>query len=100
MLLRVLLICWSMTLALPGTALACHDTVSVVSAHTAHHAPTAPRDAVANHDLCLGCIPPTAWQTTGVAAPLIAKALPRLIVLARIDRVLPTPPALPPPRRG
>lgn len=101
MILRLLLMFWTMSLALPGAALACHDPIPTASAvHSAHHAPAEPRDAVVDNDLCLGCIPPSAWNSASVPAPMLAKPLPRLIALARIDRISPTPPALPPPRRG
>ncbi|MBY0519629.1 MAG: hypothetical protein K2P79_04310 [Sphingomonas sp.] len=104
MIARLLLILMMMGLTAPVAARGCHAPAAwaadaAMSAH--HHAPKPHHETpIAAEQMCLGCIPPSSWRATVIAAPLLPAPLPRRTMLARIDRVAPTPPALPPPRRG
>lgn len=104
MIARLLLMLMILGFTAPVGARACHSAAPRAAAATmaAHHnAPKPHHEApAAAAEMCLGCIPPSSWRATAIVAPLLPAPLPRRITLARIDRIAPTPPALPPPRRG
>ena len=107
MILRALIFLWAVTLALPAAAMPCHAPPVAPVAHPdhhgttpAHHAPAGRHDGIVAGDPCPGCIPPGMWRGAAIAAPTLFADLPRRIARARIDRLDPNPPALPPPRLG
>lgn len=104
MIARLILMLLILGFAAPAGARGCHSAAPRAAAATMAAHQTAPKphheEPFAAPEMCLGCIPPSSWRATVIAAPMLPAPLPRRIILARIDRIAPTPPALPPPRRG
>ncbi len=101
MLPRLILTLLLAAFTLPGMAAACHDGAPAVNAvhQRMHHMPPGDQDKASVH-ACIGCIPPSTWQSIAIAAERLPRPIPRTIPIQAYLASRATPPALPPPRLG
>ncbi|WP_374145528.1 hypothetical protein [Sphingomonas sp. 28-63-12] len=106
MMIRMILALLIAAFALPGSAPACHAPAAVPMTmamqssdhHSSRHHQTPMAPMSEGH--CIGCIPPTSWQSAAVLPDRIVARLPRAIAGVPLAIGIGTPPDLPPPRLG